>query len=322
MGRPRVHLSFTPPKEVQRQLEGTSWAVTWADTTSGQPRDELLRDVAGCSAVITLLTDRVDAELLDAAGPQLSIVANLAVGHDNVDKGAGSLRGVVVTNTPGVLDEATADLAFALLLAASRRVVEADRFVRSGVTWCWRPDMFLGLDLSAGTTLGIVGLGRIGLAMARRAHAFRMTVVATPTKRNAAAAAEMGIELMDLEQVLTRSQAVSLHCPLTPETHHLISTDELTLLGPEGVLVNTARGPVVDEEALVSALESGVIRGAGLDVFENEPRVHPRLRHLENVVLLPHIGSAGGATRLRMAQLALDNVRRVLGGGPALTPVT
>ena len=284
-------------------------------------RERLLADVRGASALITLLTERVDGELLDAAGPGLRIVANCAVGYDNVDVAAASDRGVVVTNTPGVLDEATADVAFGLILAASRRLVEADRFLRTGAEWIWGPQLFVGLDISAGATLGIVGLGRIGLAVSRRAAAFDMRILATGRRASSDEAKALGVQPADLPRLLAESDVVSLHCPLTPETHHLIGAEQLRAMKPTAILVNTARGPIVDEAALVEALHTGVIAGAGLDVYEHEPRLHPGLRELENVVLLPHVASAGVATRDAMGILAVDNVRAVLGGEPPRTPV-
>ncbi|MFI5625540.1 2-hydroxyacid dehydrogenase [Nocardioides sp. NPDC051685] len=317
----RLHVSFRPSDRARQALDALPGPVTCAADPAGQARAELLTDVHGAAALVCLLTDRVDAELLDAAGPSLRVVANMAVGHDNIDVAACAARGITVTNTPGVLDEATADLAFALLLAASRRVVEADAFVRSGEPWSWRPDLFVGLDVSSGATLGIVGLGRIGLAMARRARAFDMRIVATPSRSAGDEAARLGIETLPLPDLLVASDVVSLHCPLTPDTRHLIGAEELRAMGPGSVLVNTARGPIVDEAALAAALADGTIGAAGLDVFENEPAVHPGLLTLPNVVLLPHIGSAGRATRDRMAMLAIDNARAVLAGEPAPTPV-
>ncbi len=284
-------------------------------------RDQLLEGAAGAAALITLLTDRVDGAVLDAAGEGLRIVANCAVGYDNIDVAAARDRGVVVTNTPGVLDQASADCAFGLVLATARRLVEADRFVRSGADWIWGPQSFVGLDLSGGATLGIVGLGRIGMAVARRAAAFDMRILATGRRATSEEAASYGVEAVDLPRLLAESDVVSLHCPLTPETHHLIGADELAAMKPTAVLVNTARGPVVDEAALVEALRSGEIAAAGLDVYEDEPRLHPGLRELDNVVLLPHIASAGQATRDAMGLLAVDNVRAVLAGEPARTPV-
>jgi lactate dehydrogenase-like 2-hydroxyacid dehydrogenase len=285
-------------------------------------RERLLRDVRGAAALITLLTDRVDDELLDAAGSDLRVVANCAVGYDNVDVAAAARRGIVVTNTPVVLDEATADLAFGLILATSRRIVEADRFLRSGADWIWGPQFFAGLDLSAGATLGIVGLGRIGMAVARRAAAFGMPILATGRRAVSEEAAGYGVEAAELPRLLAESDVVSLHCPLTPETRHLIGAEELAAMKPTGILINTARGPIVDEAALVDALRHGAIAAAGLDVYEDEPRMHPGLRKLENVVLLPHIASAGRATRDAMGRLAVDNVRAVLAGRPPQTPVT
>lgn len=318
---PRVHLTFPPPDAVRPLLDEQPWEVTWSDTPAGQPRPELLRDIAGCDAVITLLTDRVDEEFLASAGAGLRVVANGAAGTDNLDLDAVRRHGAVATNTPGVLDDATADVAFALVLATARRIVEADRFVRSGEPWSWRTDLFVGWDL-AGSTLGVVGTGRIGLAVARRAAAFGMTVIATPTRSRAEEVERLGIETTDLDDVLRRSDVVSLHCPLTPGTRHLIGARELALIGPDGILVNTARGPVVDEQALAAALEDGTLGAAGLDVYEDEPRVTPALVDLPNVVLLPHIGSAGRRTREQMARVAVENVRAVLSGEPAADPVT
>lgn len=318
---PKVHVSFPPPRGARVLLSNAGWDVTYTEDPAGQARSALLRSIEDVDAVITLLSDLVDDEFLEAAGPGLKIVANYAVGYDNIDLAAAAERGVVVSNTPGVLDQATADLAMALLLAASRRVVEADRFVRSGAEWTWRPDRFTGLDLSAGATLGIVGLGNIGQAVARRAAAFDMRVVATPSRNAAGFADTHGIEQLPLRTLLEVSDAITLHCPLTDATRHLIGADELELLGPGGVLVNTARGPIVDEAALVDALRRRTIRAAGLDVFEHEPRLHPGLFSLENCVILPHIGSAGETTRERMASLAISNVERVLSGAEPLTPV-
>lgn len=279
-------------------------------------RATLLETARGAEAVVCTLTERVDAEFLDAAGPQLKVVANVAVGFDNIDVAAATARGVRVTNTPGVLDGATADLTMALMLAASRRVLEGDRLLRGRTPWVWGPRMLVGLDLSAGTTLGVVGYGRIGRAVARRARAFDMTILATPTRAGADDA-----EVVELPELLERSDVVTLHCPLTPQTRHLIDAAALRRMKPTAILVNTARGGIVDESALIAALREGAIAGAGLDVFEGEPSVNPELLELDNVVLTPHIGSAGTATRERMCGLALANAAAVLKGEPPLTPV-
>lgn len=318
-----VYLSrqLTPAAMTAAQRLGVP-VVVHDDPDRPPSRDQLLGAVRGATALITLLTERIDEEVLDAAGDQLRIVANCAVGYDNISLPAAMSRGVVVTNTPGVLDEATADCAFGLVLATARRLVEGDRFIRSGEDWIWGPQAFVGLDLSAGATLGIVGLGRIGMAVARRAAAFNMRIVATGSRSTSEEAADYGVQAVDLPQLLAESDVVSLHCPLTPATRHLIGAKELAAMKPTAILVNTARGPIVDEAALVSALENGVIAAAGLDVYENEPRLHPGLRPLDNVVLLPHIGSAGQATRDAMGKLAVANVRAVLAGDPPVSPVT
>lgn len=285
-------------------------------------RAELLEAVRGAAGLVTLVTDRVDAEVLDAAGEQLKVVANMAVGYDNIDVAAAAERGVIVTNTPGVLDESVADLTLALLLATVRRVAEGDRFIRTGREWIWGPQSFVGLDVSAGATLGIVGLGRIGMATARRAAAFGMDIIATGSRASSEEAASLGIKPASLAEVVENSDVVSLHAPLTADTKHMIGRDELAAMKPGSHLLNTARGPLVDEEALADALESGHLGGAGLDVHEHEPQVNERLRGLQNVVLLPHIGSAGDATRRKMASLAFQNLVAVLSGKDPLTPVS
>ncbi|NYJ04488.1 2-hydroxyacid dehydrogenase [Petropleomorpha daqingensis] len=284
-------------------------------------REELLRDVAGAVAVVCTLTDRIDAAVLDAAGPQLRIVANVAVGYDNIDVPAVHERGVVVTNTPGVLDDATADLAMGLVLAAARRIPEGDRFLRRAQPWIWGPRMLVGLDVSAGATLGIVGYGRIGRAVARRARAFGMRMLATPSRSRVWDADADGVTFVELDELLAESDVVTLHVPLTDGTRHLIGDAALARMKPTALLVNTARGPVVDTDALVRALQEGRIGGAALDVFEDEPAVDPRLLELEQVVLTPHLGSAATATREAMCGLAVRNVAEVLAGRPPVTPV-
>jgi len=285
------------------------------------PAAELRRDAAGAVAIVSTLTERVDAAVLDAAGPSLRVVANVAVGVDNVDLAAARARGVVVTNTPGVLDGATADLTLGLVLAAARRIAEGDRFLRTREPWVWGPRMLTGLDLSAGATLGLVGYGRIGRAVARRARAFDMRVLATPTRTALTAAERAAVEFRELDDLLAESDVVSLHCPLTPQTHHLVDDAALARMRPTAMLVNTARGGVVDTDALVRALDQGRLGGAALDVFEDEPVVDPRLLTFPQVVLTPHLGSAGIATRSAMCGLAVDNVAAVLAGRPPLSPV-
>ncbi|MDJ1131030.1 2-hydroxyacid dehydrogenase [Streptomyces iconiensis] len=286
-------------------------------------RAELLRDAAGAEAVVCTLTERIDEEFLDAAGPRLRIVANTAVGYDNVDMAAATARGVRVSNTPGVLDGATADLTMALMLSAARRVPEGDRFLRERTPWVWGPRMLLGLDLSAGgTTLGVVGYGRIGRAVARRARAFDMNVLAAPTRSHPEGSVdEDGTAFVALDALLERADVVSLHCPLTDETRGLIDEAALARMRPHAVLVNTARGGIVDEKALVAALRSGTIGAAALDVFEGEPALDPALLEAPNLLLTPHIGSAGHRTRDRMGLLAVQNAAAVLAGEEPPTPV-
>ncbi len=278
------------------------------------PRAELLKIVAGIDALLPMLTERIDDELLDAAGPQLKIVANNAVGYDNIDVAAAKRHGVIVTNTPGVLTETTADFAWTLMMAAARRVGEGERFLRAGKWTCWGPMQLLGMDIH-GATLGIFGMGRIGQAMARRALGFGMKVIYTDTFRMAVGAEKaLSLTYVDKETLLRESDFISCHCPLTPETRHAFSTAEFAKMKPTSVFVNTSRGPVVDEAALAGALKSGKIFAAGIDVFEQEPKVHPALLECENAVLIPHLASASVETRSRMAAIAAQNIVACLRG--------
>lgn len=279
------------------------------------------RDALGeAQALLCLLTDRVDTALLERA-PRLRVVANAVVGYEHVDVAACRARGIVVTNTPDVLTGATADLAWALILAAVRRLPQAERSLRAGEFGGWGFWDYLGGDLE-GRTLGIFGMGRIGRAVARRAGGFGMRVV-YHSRHPLSADDEraLGAERVDFDGLLSRSDVLSLHAPLTPETRHAFGRDALRRMRPGSVLVNTARGALVDEAALVDALRDGPLFAAGLDVYEREPAVHPGLLDLPNVVLLPHIGSATRGTRTEMAMLAARNVHAVLGGRPPLTPV-
>jgi glyoxylate reductase len=294
-------------------------AVRDASGAGRLERGQLLALVEGVEVAVTMLYDRVDDEFLDAAGTNLRGVCNVAVGFDNIDLAACARRGVVVTNTPGVLDDATADLAFALILAARRRLGEGERLVRSGAPWQWGMDFMVGHDLRGGR-LGIVGLGGIGARVAALGRGFGMEI-AYHGRRESPHAAQLGATRLDLEELLATSDVVSLHTPLTPQTHHLIGARELGLMKPTATLVNTARGAVVDEAALVEALREGQIAGAGLDVFEDEPNVHPGLLELQNAVLVPHIGSATVETRAAMAELAARNAVAIAAGEPPETPV-
>jgi glyoxylate reductase len=286
------------------------------------PGAELKARLADKQALMCLLTDRVDGAVL-GAGPGLRIVANIAVGFDNIDLAAARARGVVVTNTPDVLTEATADFTWGLILSATRRIAEGERLLRRGAWSGWALDFMLGSDLR-GKQLGIVGLGRIGRAVAARAGAFGMRVAFTTIGGGAAepGPADGAWVSCNLDELLSSSDVVTLHVPLTPATRHLIDRRALLRMKRRAYLVNTSRGPVVDEAALAWALREGLVAGAALDVYEQEPRVHPELVGLENVVLAPHLGSATVETRTAMADLAARNVLAVLGGEAPLTPVT
>jgi len=287
-------------------------------------RERLLEAVRGVDALLCLLTETVDAMVMDASGGTLRVISNMAVGYDNIDVTAATARGILVTNTPGVLTDATADLAWALILSVARRVVEGDRMVREGRFQRWSPFLLLGRSLT-GATLGIVGMGRIGQAVARRALGFDMRVLYTkrsgPLPPELVPSAARWEYCTSLDQLLRQADIVSLHVPLEDATRHLISRRELALMKPGAFLINTSRGPVVDELALVEALRDGRLGGAGLDVYEHEPELAPGLADLTNVVLLPHLGSATVETRGRMAELAVQNLVAYFQGKPIPHPV-
>ena len=275
-------------------------------------KDEIIEHVRGRDALLCLLTDTIDAEIMDAE-PKLRVLSNYAVGYNNIDVEAATARGLPVTNTPGVLTETSADLAFALILAAARRLVEGDRMTRAGEFDGWGPMMLLGYDVY-GKTLGIVGMGRIGTAVARRAVGFNMRILYANRSDRPEVEKELGAKKVPLDTLLRESDFVSIHVPLTEETTHLIGSRELELMKPTAFLINTARGPIVDENALVAALREKRIAGAGLDVYEREPELEPGLAELDNTVLLPHIGSATIETRTKMAMLAAENAIAVIEG--------
>ena len=277
--------------------------------------ERLAREVRGASALVALLSDPVTEGVL-AGGPRLRVVANYAVGTDNIDLAAARRLGIVVTNTPGVLTEATADLTWALLLGVARRVAEGHRMVLRGAFKGWGPSLLLGMDLQ-GKTLGVAGMGRIGRAVARRATAFGMRVVyAQRSRLLPSEEAALGAARLPLDELLRISDVVTLHCPLTAETRHLIDANGLAAMKPGALLINTGRGPLVDEAALVEALRSGHLGGAGLDVYEREPELAPGLKECPNVLLLPHAGSAGRETRATMARMAVGDALAVLEGRP------
>jgi lactate dehydrogenase-like 2-hydroxyacid dehydrogenase len=321
MARPKVFVSRRIPAEGLDPVVAACDAEVWGDDLP-PPRATLLEAVRGCDGILALLTDRLDDELLDAAGPGLKVVSNYAVGFDNIDVAAVTRRGIPAGNTPGVLTETTADLAFALLMAAARRLPEGDRYVRDGRWKTWGPLLLLGPDVH-GATIGIVGFGRIGQAMARRARGFGMRVLYQDLHRvDPAVEAELGATFAPLEELLPQADFVSLHTNLTPETRGLIDAEKLGLLKASAVLVNTSRGPVIDHAALASALRDGRIFAAALDVTDPEPiPMDDPLVGLDNCLIVPHIASASRATRAKMAEMAAANLLAGVRGERLPTPI-
>ena len=319
--RPRVFVTRRIPEDGLATIASACEADIWPDELPPS-RDELLRRVAGCDGILTLLTDRVDDELLDAAGSQLRVVSNYAVGFDNIDVAACARRGVAVGNTPGVLTETTADLAWALLMAAARRLPEGDRYVRAGQWLTWGPLLLLGPDVH-GATIGIVGFGRIGQALARRAQGFGMEILYHDVAElPAEVSGPLGASYVPMDELLKRSDFVSLHVNLTAETRHLINATTLASMKSTAVLVNTSRGPVVDQAALATALREGVIWAAALDVTDPEPiPMDDPLVGLDNCLIVPHIASATRATRGKMAAMAAANLLAGVRGEPLPTRV-
>lgn len=314
--KPSVLVTRRLPSSVLARLESVCDIDLHTEPTAIS-RDELLRRVAGKDALVCLLTDTIDGAVLDAAGPSLKVVANVAVGFNNIDVPACRTRGVVATNTPDVLTNACADFTWALMLALTRRLGEGERELRDGRWKGWALDHLLGMELR-GKQLGLVGMGRIAQAVAAKAPAFGMSVAYT----DQVVTGIEGATAMPLDRLLATSDVVSLHVNLTPQTTHLIDQKALTKMRRSGYLINTSRGPVVDEAALAWALRERLIAGAALDVYEKEPVVHPDLLGLENALLIPHLASATTETRTAMADLAISNVVAVLDGRPAVTPVT
>jgi len=314
-----VFISNVLPAEA-RSLIPREWTVDYNETDIPLSKAELIRRLQGKEALVCHIISAIDEEVF-AACPDLNVVANVAVGFNNVDVAAASRHGVIVTNTPDVLTETTADFAWALLMAAARRVVEADRYARAGEWKAWKWDLLWGADIH-GKTLGVIGFGRIGRAVARRAGGFNMSILYHDALRaDAAAERELNATFVAKDRLLADADFVTVHTNLTMETRHLIDEAALKRMKKTAVLVNAARGPIVDEAALVRALREGWIAGAGLDVFEDEPTIHPGLLPLPNVVLAPHIASASRDTRTGMAILAVRNCVAVLEGKPAITPV-
>lgn len=312
MARPKVYVTrLLPGGALERLREECEVDLNSEDRVP--LKEEIVKHIREKEGLLCLLTDRIDAEVMGAA-PKLKAISNYAVGFDNIDVQAATERGIVVTNTPGVLTETTADLAWALLMAVARRIVEGDKFTREGKFKGWSPTLLLGTDVY-GKTLGIIGLGRIGRAVARRAKGFEMRILYYDLVRAPEEVErELGAKFVDLDTLLKESDYVSIHTPLTSETRCMMGEKELKMMKPTAYLINTARGPIVDEEALVGALKEGWIKGAALDVYEKEPELTTGLAELDNVVLAPHIGSASVETRSKMADMAVDNLLSVLRG--------
>jgi len=315
----KVFIANSLPQEAIGLIPG-DFSLDYNDSDAPLSKAELISRLKGRSGLICHIISTIDDEVL-AAAPTLKVVANVAVGYNNIDVAAAKRREVIVTNTPDVLTETTADFAWTLLMATARRVVEADRYARSGQWKAWKWDLLWGADVH-GKTLGIVGFGRIGRAVARRARGFDMRILYHDAVRvDAVVERELAATATDLETLLREADFVTLHVNLTPDTRHLIGERTLRLMRKSAILVNAARGPIVDEAMLARALREGWIAGAGLDVFEEEPSIHAGLVPLQNVVLAPHIASASRDTRIAMATLAVRNCVAVLEGKPPLTPV-
>jgi glyoxylate reductase len=313
VSKPKVFVSRVIPAAGLDKIKNACEVDIWPEQMP-PPYAVLTERVKGVDGLLCLLTDRIDGALMDAAGSQLKVISQMAVGYDNIDIQAAAERGIPVGNTPGVLTEATADLTFALLLAAARRIVEGVEYIKAGQWRTWEPETLLGADLT-GATLGIVGLGRIGKAVAKRAGGFEMRIIANSPDEPPDSAAQVGATLVDFDTLLAESDFVSIHTPLNASTRHLINTDALRKMKHTATLINTARGPIVDQDALYEALKNGVIRSAALDVTDPEPLMadHPLLS-LPNIIIVPHIGSASIRTRNRMAEIAADNLLAALRG--------
>ncbi len=316
---PKVVITAAIPEAGISLLRANHIDVDLHDSPQSLQPDELIPKLHNADALISLLSDSITEHILSQA-PELKIIANYAVGFNNIDLNAAQNRGIIVTNTPDVLTAATADLTWALIMSVSKRIVEADRFVRDGKFTGWQPQLFLGGDVS-GKTLGIIGAGRIGRAVAQRAAGFDMKVLYFSPNRKPDWEQKTGVVFGSVDDVLKQSDYISLHCPITESTFHLLDAKRIALIKPGAYLINTARGAVVDEQAMIKALQSGQLAGAGLDVYEFEPKIPDILKEMTNVVLLPHIGSATTETRDEMARICAKNVIAVLNGNPPITPV-
>jgi len=309
----KVFITRQIPEKGIKILKDKGWDVS-VGPEGKISQEELLEGVKGVDAILSVLTEKIDGEVMEAAGNQLKIIANYAVGYNNIDVEEAKKRNIMVTNTPGVLTDAVADHAVGLLFAIAQRIVEADKYTRAGNYKAWGPKLFLGADIT-GKTLGIIGFGRIGFAVAQRMkQGFNMKIIYYDVNRNEELEKKLGVEYRELDDLLKESDFVSLHTALTKETTHLINSEKLAIMKPTACLINTSRGPVIDEVALIEALKAKKIAGAALDVFEKEPELMPGLTDLENVILTPHIASATKETRDKMAEMAANNVISALEG--------
>ncbi len=315
----KIFISASIPEAGIKMLREKGFAVDVYKDSVSINKAIFKERIAGADALIPLLSDTIDEEIIKAA-PKLKIIANYAVGYNNIDLEAVRKQGIIVSNTPDILTPATADLTWALILSVSKRIPEADRFMRAGKFTGWGPKLMLGGDVS-GKTLGIIGAGRIGRAVAKRAGGFDMRVVYFSRSRNEEIEQESGAFFMPLNTLLKEADFISIHCPLTEETHHLLNAERMKQIKKGAYLINTARGPVVDEAALINALQSGRLAGAGLDVYEFEPRVSAALLEMDQVVLLPHIGSGTTETREEMSRICARNIIEIFEGRKAVTPV-
>ena len=300
-------------------LEKNGFEVEVLGRRAAVTQQVLLKNIKKAHAIISLLPDRIDEELIRAA-PLLKIIANYAVGYNNIDVDFAAKKNIVVTNTPDILTPATADFTWALILAVSKRIAEGDQFVRQGLFKGWGPELLLGGDITR-KTIGIIGAGRIGQAVGKRAAGFEMKILYTANSNKADFEREFGAEKVTLNELLKQSDIISVHCPLTPQTHHLLNAENLQTVKKSAYIINTSRGPVVHEEALVNALQKGQLAGAGLDVYEFEPKINAKLLTMPQVVLMPHAGSATVETRAEMARMCARNIIAVLEGKPPIKPV-
>jgi glyoxylate reductase len=311
-GLPNLVITRKLPETAMQFLDGKAKVDIWKHERP-MPRKEFLNRIKGKDGLICLLSDTIDREAMDQ-GSDLKVIANYAVGYDNIDVDCATEKGIFVLNTPGVLTDATADLAFALILSTSRRISESDRYVRDGKFKYWGPELMLGKDVWK-ATLGVIGAGKIGRAVLERGKGFSMKLLYNSRTRKPELEEDLGARFVSMDELLEESDFISLNCPLTSQTRHLIGRKEFQKMKDDAILINTARGPVVDEKSLVEALNKGMLAGAGLDVYEYEPRVSDELLGMENVVMAPHIGSATHSTRNKMARMSAEGVMKILSGG-------